>query len=205
MSVTRWPSPGRGLLTAGLLTLAGGAALFFATAPRAAEPPPQPPAPGQPPSPRQKLTAEEYRRKYPFESLAGRLAYEEGPARELKDGGAAPPLSADARNRLDAADAPRAALGQDMRRKTLEILHSDEAQKFIDRGVSDRGQGATRRGRAGVERPDRPAAEGWVRRHRAARRLVTNLLHAPGGVSVTMRDARGQRPDSRGPPGKELV
>jgi hypothetical protein len=130
MTVNRWPSAGRGWLTAGLVALAGGAALFFATAPRAAEPPPQAP---------KKLTAEEYRRKYPFESLAGRLAYEDGPARELKNGGEAPPLSADALNRLDAADNPRARLGQDMRRKTLEILHSDEAQKFVDRegfGVS---------------------------------------------------------------------
>jgi hypothetical protein len=133
MTVNRWPSVRGGLLTAGLLALAGGAALFFATAPHAAEPPPQPPAPEQPSAPRKKLTAEEYRQKYPFESLAGRLAYEEGPARELKNGGAAPPLSADALNRLDAADKPRAPLGQDMRRKTLQILHSDEAQKFIDR------------------------------------------------------------------------
>jgi hypothetical protein len=133
MTVKRWPSAGRGLLTAGLLALAGGAALFFATAPRAGEPPPQPPVPGQPLSPRQKLTAEEYRRKYPFESLAGRLAFEEGPARELKTGGAAPPLSADALNRLDATDNPRDPSRQDMRRRTLEILHSDEAQKFIDR------------------------------------------------------------------------
>jgi hypothetical protein len=139
MTVNRWPSAGAGLLTAGLLALAGGTALFFVTAPRAAEPPPQPPAPEQPSSPPKKLTAEEYRQKYPFESLAERLAYEEGPAKELKNGGTAPALSADTLNRLDAADKPRAPLGQDMRRKTLEILHSDEAQKFIDRegfGVS---------------------------------------------------------------------
>src|SRR5262249_56235088 len=53
--------------------------------------------------------------------------------------GETPPLSPDALNRLDAADNPRARLDRDMRRKTLEILHSDEAQKFIDRegfGVS---------------------------------------------------------------------
>jgi hypothetical protein len=53
--------------------------------------------------------------------------------------------------------------------------------------------------------PEPCAAEGWVRRHRASRRLVTNLLPAPGGASVTILAARWQRPDFQGPPGKELV
>ncbi len=125
--------------TAGLLALAGGVALLVVTGPQGAEPPPQQPAAAQPAAPPRKLTAEEYRRLYPFESLAGRLAYEEEPAAELRRAGNGPPLSAEARGQLDAADRPHALRVQDLRRKTLEILHSDEAQKFIDRegfGVS---------------------------------------------------------------------
>src|SRR5581483_8956131 len=101
MTVNRWPSLATGLLSAGLVTLAALAALSCAKVPGAAEPTPQQSTPGQTPAPPKKLTVEEYRRKYPFESLSERLAYEQKAAEELKKGGAAPPLSTDARKRLD--------------------------------------------------------------------------------------------------------
>jgi hypothetical protein len=116
-------------LCAGLLAV-GGTVLGLALA---ADPPQKPKPADTPEQPPKKLTAEEYRKLYPFQSLADRLDYETEPAKELKKSGDKPQLSADALNRLDQAEKVRGPFGQDMRRKTLEILHSEEAQKFIDR------------------------------------------------------------------------
>src|SRR5262245_33419110 len=103
MSVARLSWLCGGLLTAGFLVVTGGVFLFHVNAPQAGEPPAKPPAkPDTPegfPAPPKKLSPEEYRKKYPFESVVERLAYEEELAKELKKSGDAPPLGADARKR----------------------------------------------------------------------------------------------------------
>ena len=83
--------------------------------------------------------AKELRAEYPFESLAGRLKYEESKASE------SPGLSDAAEQRLHERD-ERDALARksnfawlNLRRASLEKLHSDEVQKFVARegfGVS---------------------------------------------------------------------
>jgi hypothetical protein len=120
----------RQLLILGGLTLAGCAALLLTSAPLPADPP-GPPSLGSPPK---KLSVEEYRKLYPFESLADRLNYEADRAKEAKDTIAVPRMTGDTARRLENFEK---TLGQsprwDMRRKTLEILHSNQAEEFVKR------------------------------------------------------------------------
>ena len=126
MTPHRLPSRRSAFLAGGCLALAGFAALAVVAAPGAAQPPTATP-PGNPPK---KLTVEEYRKLYPFQSLSDRLGYE---SERPKD--AAPPrLTGETAKRLEDAEK---SLGQwakyDVRGKSLALLHSDEAEKFIQR------------------------------------------------------------------------
>src|SRR5262245_59227249 len=115
------------LKTAGCRALLGGAALLLVLGGLRADDPPAA-------QPSKKLTAEEYRKKYPFESVADRLGYEAEAAKALAERAPAPRLTGEAAKRLEDTEK---ALEQfpkwDMRRKTLELLHSDQAEQFIRR------------------------------------------------------------------------
>jgi hypothetical protein len=119
--------PSRGtVLAIGCLALAGFAALALVATPGAAQPP-SPTPPGNPPK---KLTVEEYRRLYPFQSVADRLGYES----ERPKDSAPPQLTGETTKRLEDAEKSLEQWAKyDVRAKSLALLHSDEAEKFIQR------------------------------------------------------------------------
>jgi hypothetical protein len=123
---TRW--------LAACLAVVGGVALVLgrarqvpggstASAPRAATTLSAPTT--EPPARRPKRTAEEWRKLYPFESLAGRLAYEEDKAHEPL------PLGEEAAKRLERIE--NQLSGTDPRVESLKKLHSREVEDFISR------------------------------------------------------------------------
>jgi hypothetical protein len=126
MTPNRLPSRRSAFLAGGCLALAGFAALALVAAPGAA----QPPTPTPPPNPPKKLTVEEYRKLYPFQSVADRLDYE---SERMKDS-APPRLRSEAAKRLEDAEKTLEQMSKyDVRAKSLALLHSDEAEKFIQR------------------------------------------------------------------------
>lgn len=78
--------------------------------------------------------ADELRKKYPFESLARRLAYEDRFAAEAKDR-PAPVLKEDATKHLEALEVAGQIrpYGNSMRTLALSMLHSKEVERFITR------------------------------------------------------------------------
>ncbi len=134
MSPTRLQLRPGVFLAGGILAVVGLAAVLLAPAPGAAEPPAVPQAGSPLERPAKKLTAEEYRKKYPFESVADRLDYEGERVKELVERVPTPRLNGEAAKLLD--DTEKSLDQQpkwDMRRKTLELLHSDQAEAFIRR------------------------------------------------------------------------
>ncbi len=83
-------------------------------------------------------TVADLRKQYPFESLSRRLDYET----RLKADRPQPKLTADAVKRLDQDQATQLANFLDVRRKSLEALHSANAERFIKQS----GFGRTRMG-----------------------------------------------------------
>lgn len=78
--------------------------------------------------------ADELRKKYPFESVATRLAYEDAFIAAHKDQ-PAPTLSEEAAKHLEALEVsgqPRPFF-RSMRTRGLEMVHSDQVEKFISR------------------------------------------------------------------------
>ena len=131
------------------VAVGGFAAAFLAAAQAPDAPPKQPPPPpavvaptlpatsGPVVDPPKKPTVEELRKKYPFESIAGRLNYEPAGAEAFAKSDP-PPKATDATlKRLSGQEqdmTSNAQWGQwGMRVQSLKLLHSSEAQKFIDR------------------------------------------------------------------------
>jgi hypothetical protein len=93
-----------------------------------------PPAPDDANAPAKKPTVEERRKKYPFESIAGRLDYEPAGVGAFAKTDPPPKVTADTLKRLAVTEQTMADLGKGgMRIQSLKLLHSDQAQKFIDR------------------------------------------------------------------------
>jgi hypothetical protein len=89
---------------------------------------------GQPGAPVKKPTVEELRKKYPFESIAGRLDYEPAGAEAFAKVDPPPKVTDATLKRLTALEQSMDGQRQfGMRVQSLQKLHSSEAQKFIDR------------------------------------------------------------------------
>ena len=139
------------LLLCGSLIFACGLAVLFAAAAVSADPPKPsqgvpaaPPAgppvfstrdePGPAPSKEEiKKRAAELRKKYPFESLSKRLAYEDRFAAESKSG-PAPELNEEAMKHLETLEVSGSGRwGAGTRTRALEMLHSEQVERFISR------------------------------------------------------------------------
>jgi hypothetical protein len=138
------------LLVSSSLIFSCGLAVLLAAAAVSADPPrgpgkgqqaAQPPTllprdePGPPPSKEEiKKRATELRKKYPFESLSKRLAYEDRftAASNLRP---EPKLNEEAAKHLEALEVAgaRTHWGPGIRTKALEMLHSEQVEKFISR------------------------------------------------------------------------
>jgi len=109
----------------------GGMARYGAQAPKeSARKPAAPEANSYPQPAKKKLTAEELRKRYPFESMASRLEYESERAKR-----AAPKLPDEAAKRLQSVEQSyggRQGWGN-LRGESLNQLHSNEVEKFIAR------------------------------------------------------------------------
>lgn len=138
LSACKWWTAAMGVIVAGALLAAAVAPKRPGTAP----PAPTPPAvvnstpldcgaPGDPPK---KPTVDELRKKYPFESIAGRLDYDPAGAEAFARSDPPPKVTDATLKRL--ADQEQGMTNQaqwGMRVQSLKLLHSSEAQKFIDR------------------------------------------------------------------------
>src|SRR5262249_3253465 len=107
----------------------GGMARYGAQVPKeSARKPAAPEANSYPRPAKKKLTAEELRKRYPFESMASRLEYESERAKR-----AAPKLSDEAAKRLQKLEPLRGWAYDTIRAESLKQLHSHEVEKFIAR------------------------------------------------------------------------
>jgi hypothetical protein len=136
LSAGKWWAAGMGVIVAMALL---AAAMRPTEQPKqpAAPPPVGPTAPvtaGQPSDPPKKPTVDELRKKYPFESITGRLDYEPAGAEAFAKSDP-PPKATDATLKRLAGHEQgidfQNRWGQ--RVESLKRLHSSEAQKFIDR------------------------------------------------------------------------
>jgi hypothetical protein len=122
------------------------AAAFLTAAEQRVNPPQQPPTPpaagplvtpalsGLPGEPVKKPTVDELRKKFPFESIAGRLDYETAGAEAFAKSDPAPTVTAATLKRLDGVERGMINASRwGMRVQSLQLLHSDQAQRFIDR------------------------------------------------------------------------
>jgi hypothetical protein len=185
-----------GRLLAGAALLAGvaGMAQYQAGRPVTAPPPPKAPVYDLTSqwdyllgaTDTKKHTAEELRKRYPFESLTRRLEYES--ARTKASERPVPELSADASKRLEAMEG-----GNSLRAESLKQLHSDQVERFIAR----EGFGVSRMPMPSPEFLELPSAPPIPFTASGAR-----VVPPPPGPAVAL--ARGDGPRVAGPDGTDL-